>query len=341
MTINTITNKGTRLYQKEEMNFHQGSVTTRDGKKREGFVALRPYDNNYYGVYYAAKADDPLELIPMPEITSIVQDIDLVEAYGDAPAAPVPNTNINGYIVQTDGTRFDGTVKLVGDNGWWVKSIEFTDKESNTIKYGDVDGSIAYCVVNDAMYVQSETVFMKTDQVGKPFAMYSDPYPKSGMSTFAMGFAGMVAGEVVGMAVADAQRGGLDLSNVEMGGQKMGGAAEPIKMYDENGNVSGMIPRTNAQNIISGSVSGMVFKGLQDAEAKKARKEGPKKDEKKFYIYNSDTRENRKGDDLTFEVYLEGCMSYHGLPKAEQKKLQEDSKAAVAYLNTCFSKTKK
>lgn len=343
MTINTLTNKGTRLYQLEEMNFHTGSVTTRDGKKREGFVALRPYDKNYYGIYFAKTADEPIEIIPMKDITALTQDIELIEAFGEEAMAPRANTNINGYIVQADGSRFEGTIKPEGDNGWWVKSIEFIDKESRSIRFGDTFEPIAYFVMNDVMYVQQETVFIKADQLGTPYTLYSDPYPKSsGLGTFAMGLASFAVGEAVGMAVADAQRGGLDLDGVEMNGQDLGGATTTMSSTIGNTTITGTgMVRTNAQNIIGGSVSGMMFKGLQDDTEKKKRKEGPKKDDKNFYLYNAATRESRKADDLAYEVLLEGCLEFHALPKAEQKIYLSGGKPAVDYLNKCLAKTKK
>jgi len=344
MTINTLTNKGARQYQREEMNFHPGVVTTRDGKKYEGQLALRPYDQNYYGVYFAQSNDEPIKIIPMNEITSIIQDVGAIEAFGEE-AKPKANSNINGYIVQKDGTRMNGTVKLEGDNGWYAQSISFTDEESHTLKFGGTDGTVSHAAIGDDIYMQFEDFFIKADANSRPFVLVQDPFPaKKGMGGFAQGLAmnmaAMAVGEVVGMAVADAQRGGLDLSGVEMDGQNMGGMAAPVVLRDEKGNVSGYIPRTNAQNIIGSSVSGMALKAMQQEMDKKARKEGPKKDDKSFFLYNVDTRENPHTNSTTWEIYLEGCIDFHGLDKASQKKLLEDSKGALAYLNTCMSKKK-
>ena len=70
-----------------------------------------------------AKPDEPIQIIPANEIADYVQSISLVEAFGDETATSKPNSNINGYIIQDDGTRFDGTIKLVGDNGSYA--LEF------------------------------------------------------------------------------------------------------------------------------------------------------------------------------------------------------------------------
>ncbi len=348
MTINTLTNKGSRLYRREEMNFHEGSVTTNDGKKVEGYLALRPYDNNYYAAYYAAKADDPIQIIPMKDIKSIVQDISLVEAFGEESAVTKANTNLNGHVVQVDGTRAEGTVKLVGDNAWWAKGIEFTDKEGHVIKFGGADQAISHAVIDNKIYVQYEDIFLVADRQAAPFALYPDPYPAKGskFGQFAMGMAmdvaSMAVGELAGAAMADAQRGGLDMSGVEIDGQSASGMAEPIPLYREDGSVGGYVQRTNAQNVIGSSVSGMALKAVEMNTDKKARAEGPSKSDKSqtTFIFNIDSRENSYASS-SIPVYLGGCIEYHSLVKDEQKKLKEDRNAAVEFLNKCMAKARK
>ncbi|MDZ4714171.1 MAG: hypothetical protein SH819_01770 [Cytophagales bacterium] len=347
MTINTLTNKGNRLYQLEEMNFHVGSVTTRDGKKLEGYVALRPYDKNYYGIYYAAKPDDPIQIIPMKDITNITQIISMIEAFGEETAAPKRNTNINGYIVQAGGERVDGTVKLVGDNEWWAKSIEFTDKEGYSFKFGDADPGISYFVSNNSMYIQYEDLFVRTDRVAAPYATYPDPYPAKGskFGQFAAGMAmqagSMMIGEIAGQAMASAQRGGLDMSGVTIGGQDASGMGSSIPMYKEDGSVGGYIPRTNAQNIIGSSVSGMLLKEMQKEQIKNARKEGPQKSKNTTNcIFNIETGENVYAS-AGLQSFLEGCYDYYSLSKDEQKILQGSMKDAIDFLNKCMAKNKK
>lgn len=343
MTINTLTNKGARLYQNEEMNFHDGSVTTKAGKKLEGFVAYRPYASNYYGIYYAAKPDDPITIIPRDEIQEVVQNISLLEAFDDGTGtgtAPKSNTNINGYVIQPDGAKFEGTVKLVEDNDWWVKSIEFTDKDGNVLKYGDTHPSISCFAFNGTVYVQSENVFVKTEMTPGPFTMYLNPYPPKGSfgSMLLTEVASAAVGMAAGSAMEDAQMSGLDLSGVSVDGVDLGKGTTP------NFNPMGIrtldgqeIQQTQAYNVIGASASDLTIKGL-DRLIDGGKNRVPEKGKKPtYYIFNLETKENGY---LDISQLLEGCIAYWSATK-DERKLLEDKKIALEYLNKCYSKNKK
>lgn len=343
MTINTLTNKGARLYLKEEMNFHDGSVTTKAGKKLEGFVAYRPYASNYYGIYYAAKPDDPITMIPRDEIQEVIQNISLLEAFDDGTGsgtAPKPNTNMNGYVIQTDGVKFEGTVKLVEDNEWWVRSIEFIDKDGNVVKYGDTNPAISCFSINGTVYVQSENVFVKTEMSPAPFTMFLNPYPPKGS------FGAMMLNEVVstavgmaaGEALEDAQMSGLDLSGVSVNGVDLGGGTapnfNPLGIQDSEGRET---QHTQAYNVVGASASDLSTKGiarLVDGGKNRVPEKGKKPN---YYIYNQETGECGY---LNIPYLLEGCLGYWSATK-DERKLLEDKKLALEYLNKCYSKNKK
>ena len=326
MSINTLTNNRDRLYNIDEMNFHEGTITTTDNKTMKGFIAYFPEPGNYYGVYYAAKADEPVKIFPMKEIKSAVQDISLIEAYDDG-SAPVKktNTNINGYIVDQNMKKYEGTVTLVEDNDFWVRSIDFTDKDGHMLKYGGSHAQIAYTVVNGNIYAQHETVFMKAEKMASPFILYNNPHPdnQSKGSKFGAMLGKAIIKEVVTDQVTKATWSAQARNNWSMKGVSIDG-----KRAD------GLNFGYNVGNAASDGVLSIISKAGRPKENlpyKAKRGED-------FLILNLLTGESvSAGDSDNWETLLEGCSKYWALSSKEQKNIvKSGNAAALDYLNNCY-----
>ena len=79
----------------------------------------------------------PPSFEPFTPVVPKVQDIALIEAFdpGGAAASGVKtggttNSAINGYVVGLDGIKYEGTVTLTGDKGFWCAGVDFTDKDN-------------------------------------------------------------------------------------------------------------------------------------------------------------------------------------------------------------------
>jgi len=324
VTINKLTNNGDRSYLIEEMNFHAGTVTTVDGKTRKGFLAYFPSPDNYYGVYFATSKDEPVIAIQMKDIKDANQEISLIEAFGEEMARP-ENKNINGYIIALDGSKFSGTIKLVDDNEWWVGGIEFTDREGNVLNYGGDNDAIAYCVLDNAMYVQHESVFVKTDRMAAPLALYTNPYPdnSTALGRFAMAQASNMAASAAAMGAASATWGaqaayGINAKGVSINGKKSEG-------LDFGGNVGT-------------AVGDGVLQMMSKSSRKKGQLPSKAKRGEQLMLVNTDTGEVISAG--SWDIMLEGCQTFNLLDSKSQKVINKSSSSAmVDYLNQCYSKS--
>ncbi len=324
VTINKLTNNGDRSYLMEEMNFHAGTVTTVDGQTRKGFLAYFPAPDNYYGVYFATSKDEPVIAIQMKDIKDAHQEISLIEAFGEEDMKK-ENRNINGYIIALDGSKFDGTVKLVDDNEWWVASIEFTDRDGNMLSYGGDNDAIAYCVVDGTMYVQHESVFVKTDRMAAPLALYTNPYPdnSTALGRFAMAQASNLVASAAASAATTATWGaqaahGIKAKGVSINGKKSEG-------LDFGGNVGT-------------AVGDGVLQMLSKSARKKGQLPSKAKRGEQLMVVNTYTGEIVPSSFSKLELMLEGCMKYLDLDSKSQKAMLKSGNAPlVDYLNQCYS----
>lgn len=318
LTINMLTNNLDKSYSAEEMNFHPGSVTTKDGKKLEGYVAYFPDPGNYYGVYVASKFDEPVTILNMKEIDKVVQDIALIEAFdpGGAVASGVKtggttNSAINGYVVGLDGIKYEGTVTLTGDKGFWCAGVDFTDKDNQASKFGGANKQIAYCVIGDNLYVQHESVFMKAEKMGAPLAIYNNPYPdnESQLSKALLSISETPAFQnlVSSVSMDMALRSGMNLSDAYNTGKGSGKrAAEILKSKLAN------------------------KKGGDPYRAKKGTD---------YFIIDTRTGEKAKANDDNWELLLQGCKSYHSMDKQQQKQLlNSGDEKILEYINAAYGK---
>lgn len=323
VTIDMLTNNGDRAYLIEEMNFHPGSVTTNDGTKRDGFLAYFPAPDNYYGVYFATKRNEPVTTIELKNIKSITQEISLIGAFGED--EPKGNTNINGYIIALDGRQYDGTISLVDDNDWWTRAITFTDKEGNTINYGGENGMIAYFVKDDTMYAQEGSIFVKAEQLASPLALYTNPFPdnSTALGRFAMAQATNIVAGVAATAAAGATWGaqskyGISTKGLEINGKKSEG-------LDFGGDVG---------TAVGDGVMQMISKGSGKEKLPSKAKRG-----EQLKVININTGETVNADETTWEMMLEGCKEFLSLDNKSQKAMiKGDNREVVAYLNKCYSK---
>ena len=132
MTIASITKDGTRTYPIDKMNFHKGSIETKDGNKRDGILAFFPGPTNYYGVYFTEDVKNPIEIFSFDDLKDARQEISEIEefvGFGDFDVQKAPNANINGYLVNLKGEKKKGTIEMVDANDWWCRSIKFKNEE--------------------------------------------------------------------------------------------------------------------------------------------------------------------------------------------------------------------
>lgn len=321
-TINTLTNNMDRSYSVEEMNFHPGSVTTSDGKKHEGLVAYFPTPGNYYGVYFATKPDEPVSIFAMKDITDVKQDISIIEAFDDG-SVPVKqsNTNINGYVAGADGSKYEGTVSLVNDRGFWCGGIEFTDKDNKKQKFGGNDATIAYCMMNDVIYVQHGTVLMKAEKNTYPLVLYNNPYPDNTTALQKM--------------MQEQTK-----ETINPGGSFLGTVFANIAMKNDVKSGSSSSSAISAYNMGKELSDGISIKSKKKNEKLKEPYKCTKKSGDRF-ILNLATGEVAKADDFHLEILLEGCTGYLLMDKKEQKQLlTSDDDKIIEYLNTAYSNKK-
>lgn len=334
VTIDMLTNGGDRSYLMEEMNLHHGSVTTKDGKKREGFLAYFPYPDNYYGVYFATKRNEPVETIQLKDIQDANQEISLIEAFGDEEPKK-PNTKINGYIIALDGLKYEGTISLIDDNDWWTRAISFTDKENNVINYGGSNDGIAYFVMDGTMYAQHGSIFVKAEQVASPLALYTNPFPdnSTALGRFAMAQATSLVAGVAATATAGAVWGaqskyGINTSGIEVNGNKSG-------VYANGHRVEGLDFGANVGSAVADGLTEMITKGSKKEELPSKAKRG-----EQLMLININTAEVVNASGNVWEMLLEGCNEYNAMDSKSQKAFLKstNNRDFVAYLNKCYSK---
>ncbi|MEQ9593213.1 MAG: hypothetical protein RLN86_11455 [Cyclobacteriaceae bacterium] len=324
VTINMLTNNGDRAYIIEKMNFHPGTVTTKDGKKKDGFLAYFPYPDNYYGVYFASSRDEPVITIPMKDIKDVDQRISLIEAFGDEEPKK-PNNNINGYILGLNGLKYEGTISLVDDNEWWARAISFIDKQGNTITYGGESEPIAYFVKDGVMYVQDGSIFVMAEQVASPLALYTNPFPdnSTALGRFAMTQVTNIAAGVVATAAAGTVWGaqskyGVNTSGIEVNGQESGA-------LDFGANVG---------SAAADGLTEMMTKGSNKEELPSKAKRG-----EQLKFININTGEIGTTSEYRWEMLLDGCKGYLDLDSKSKKAiLKSGDREILDYLNKCYSR---
>lgn len=348
MTINAITKKGSVTYPLEEMNFHEGSVTTKDGTEMKGFIAYQPKPNAYYGVYFATGLDQPITIIPNDQLQRVDQNISTREVFDDGSVVPVKavaddskvNTNIAGYIISLDGIITEGTVKITEDNDWWVKGIDFVNKEGATMTFGGTNTPISCFVTNNKVYIQYENIFVKGEVMASPLTIYSDPFPPK---------VGGIGGDVLNFM-------SQDISNAVGARISSGVLAQQLR---HNKDIKATVTQNGQETDLSGlgaayyvgeSTSNIMNNGiLKLTENKTSPVKGSRKDE--YFIYDIRTAENTRviygaGSPEALnhmEVFLEGCLDYYNLSSEEQKVLldKKNYAGAIEYLNTCYTKNSK
>ncbi|UXX79336.1 hypothetical protein N7E81_18445 [Reichenbachiella carrageenanivorans] len=325
LTINKITNNQDIKYTIEEMNFHPGTLKTKDGNTKKGYLAYFPTPGNYYGVYFAENLNAQVDIVPFSEIADATQEISLIEAFSgygmDMPTSK--NTNTNGYIVDLSGRKYNGTISLVNDNDWWAKSINFVDEDNNKISYGGNEAQpITYFVLDGTMYVQNKDVFVKTEGTQSPLTLLNNPYVDNSnkLGNMAMGMvadqvASNIGDAVASQTVAFQMSTGIDLSKL-----------------DDNGN-NGL---STAYNIGNAATSGLSFLANQAINGTGKEPKLAKKG-KDYNVFNSVTGELSHADGTNWEYLLEGCLVYLKAGKNEQKEIKDyDDVKMQSYLNTCY-----
>jgi hypothetical protein len=343
MTINSITNKGKITYPLEEMNFHEGSVTTKDGKEMKGWVAYQPKPNAYYGVFFATAKDQPITIIPNDQLQLVDQNIATIEAYDDGSITPVKvdaakvNTNINGHIITLGGIIIEGTVKITEDNDWWVKGMDFVNKEGVAMTFGGTNKPISCFVTDGKIYIQYENIFVKGEVMAAPLTLYSDPFPPK---------VGGVGGDLLSFM-------SQDISNVAGAKVSSGVLAQQIRhnndmkvTVNKNGQDTELSGTELAYDVGAGTSNIMNTGILKLTGNSTVPVKGTRKDE--YFIYDIRTAENTRviyeaGSPMAFnhmEVFLEGCLDFYSLTKDEQKVLLDKKNyvGAIEYLNKCYTK---
>lgn len=328
MTINTLTNNRDRLYTQDEMNFHQGTIELANNTVKQGYFAYFPEPGNYYGVYFANKADEPVTIIPMKEIRSAKQDIAEIEAFNELPdgePAKKANNSINGYIVTNGMKKVEGTVKLLEDNGFWVRSIEFTDKDGRIMKYGgDKGGIIAYFMINDQVYVQHGALFMKAEKKGEHFVAYNYPYPDNSTAAgrFALGLGKQLVQDI---ATDIAFRAAVSANSPVKNGQFN------MNKFANNAGFAYNV------GIAAGNLFDFIVSRQQAAKQKEPYRIKKGED---MLIYNLHTAESvRSTNESDVEVLLESTSKYWNMGKSEKKQIKGSGTLAIAdFLNTAYSK---
>lgn len=312
LTINDITNNGDIQYTVEEMNFHPGSVTTKTGKTLDGLVAYFPEIGNYYGVYVAESVNDNVDIIALKDIEHVEQQIDEIaafEGYGST-AKSNKNSNINGYIVTRAGKKVEGTIEIVGDNGWYVSSINFINAANKQSTLGGDGTPISYFVKDGNMYVQNVDVFVKAKSDSQPLVLYDNPYIDKSGSFGNMLLQGMVTqlGSELG---AEATRG------VWAAQAKSGNLNSP----DLGMNIGSLI--ASQSSLLAGKIG--------------KPSDTPEREAGEYNFFNKDTGEWARADKDNWQILLGGCLDY--LKSDDQKTIKKYSdEQLVAYVNTCYSK---
>ncbi|CAN5119391.1 hypothetical protein BH09BAC3_BH09BAC3_29520 [soil metagenome] len=343
MTINGITKKSSITYPLEEMNFHEGSLTTKDGKEMKGLIAYQPKPNAYYGVYFATGLDQPITIIPNDQLQLVDQNISAIEAFDDVvvtaakAAAPKVNTNITGFIISLDGTNIEGTVTITEDNDWWVKGMDFVSKEGVAMSFGGTNPPISCFVTNSKVYIQYENIFVKGEVMAAPLTIYSDPFPPK---------IGGVGGDMLNFLSQDVSNAvGAEVSAAVLA-QQMRYNTDIEGTITENGQDK-KLGGLDAAYYIGESTSSRLNQGiLKLTENKTVPVKGTRKDE--YFIFDIRTAENTRviyeaGSPEALnhmEVFLEGCLDYYSLTKDQQKALLDKKNyvGAIEYLNACYTK---
>lgn len=325
LTINKLTNNQDIKYTVEEMNFHPGTLKTKDGSSKNGYLAYFPTPGNYYGVYFAENFNSEVEIIAMEDIEDATQEISLIEAFSGygMDATSSKNSNINGYIVDLSARKYEGTISLNEDNDWWARSIDFTDEDNNKISYGGTEAlPIAYFVLDGQMYVQNKDVFVKTEEMKSPFTLLNNPYVdnSSKLGNMAMTMAANQLSQDIGESVASStvafqMATGMDLSSL-----------------DSKSN-NGLQAAYNLGNAATEGLSFLANKAINGSgKVPKLAKKG-----RDFNVFNSTTGELAHADKDNWEYLLEGCLTYLKADKNTKKAIQAyDDIKMQEYVNKCY-----
>lgn len=325
LTINKLTNNQDIKYTVEEMNFHPGTLKTKDGSSKNGFLAYFPTPGNYYGVYFAENFNSEVEIIAMEDIEDATQEVSLIEAFSGygMDASSSKNSNINGYIVDLSARKYEGTISLNEDNDWWARSIDFTDEDNNKISYGGTEAlPIAYFVLDGQMYVQNKDVFVKTEEMKSPFTLLNNPYVdnSSKLGNMAMTMAANQLSQDIGESVASStvafqMATGMDLSSL-----------------DSKSN-NGLQAAYNLGNAATEGLSFLANKAINGSgKVPKLAKKG-----RDFNVFNSTTGELAHADKDNWEYLLEGCLTYLKADKNTKKAIHAyDDLKMQEYVNKCY-----
>jgi len=325
LTINKLTNNQDIKYTVEEMNFHPGTLKTKDGSSKNGYLAYFPTPGNYYGVYFAENFNSEVEIIAMEDIEDATQEISLIEAFSGygMDASSSKNSNINGYIVDLSARKYEGTISLNEDNDWWARSIDFTDEDNNKISYGGTEAlPIAYFVLDGQMYVQNKDVFVKTEEMKLPFTLLNNPYVdnSSKLGNMAMTMAANQLAQDIGAAVTSStvafqMASGMDLSNLD------------------SKSSNGLQAAYNLGNAATEGLSFLANKAInRSGKVPKLAKKG-----RDFNIFNSTTGELAHADKDNWKYLLEGCLTYLKADKNTKKAIEAyDDIKMQEYVNKCY-----
>lgn len=320
-TINSLTNNMSTSYVNEEMNFHPGSVTTSDGKKREGLVAYFPTAGNYYGVYFATKPDEPVTIIAMKDITDVQQDISLVEAFDDGTAEKTTNTNINGYVIGLDGNKYEGTLALIDDHGFWCRGIDFTNKDNKKQKFGGNDAGMAYAMVNGNVYVEHDRFLMKAVKNSYPLILFNNPHPDNTSMLDKM----------------------IQKEKDEQKAQQMGWLfRNTVGALAYSGGVNGSNARGvgKTMNDIN-NVGRSVAEGIAKDRAAKEKLKDPYPCTKKsgdYFILDMSTGEITPANDFCWNLLFESCKNYLEMSEKTQKEIKRSSDIEqLDFVNAAYS----
>ena len=182
-----------QLVDNDKMNFHPGSIETKDGKKESGFVAYIQGNeaNSYYGVYFAKGQQEFVIVYRMNELKSVNQEIyDDIEAFDPFGEGVIESmemgseTNLkpNGRIVFSDGSTKKGHLSLYKSQKlWYVYSIKFVDENGISTTF-DQNNTFKEAYMNSAereiKFVPYAGVICEVIMESAPYMYFRNPFPK-------------------------------------------------------------------------------------------------------------------------------------------------------------------
>lgn len=370
MTISELTDNGSKTYKDEARNFHEGSVTMKDGSIKKGFLAFQDktlinsskpnLGHKFMGVYYAASKTANITTFQNANVKELSQNIngETVKYYKYA-GGFVASTEMDdvkykdetrmfnkGTIVLTNGETLSGEVALDKSGTFYAQGLRFKTSTGALKSYDAADIKSGHQIIDgeEEGFFNLDGKLVREVFNGNTFQLYRNPEPTTidvGKTNTARTLSNLGTTQLASFVISEDERKNGYETNLDSVIQ-VSSAEELMKIQEAFYRLQGYNSSNELQEKSSNETAKKYDAALGLAIVGKQTEDSIKVYNEEWFLVNKKTNEKtvlyKDGYKDKMEPILLGCYTFLSLDKSEQKDYykMDNMKSTAKMLDECY-----